>query len=79
MLQELVNGIINGIGSMLYLKVFGGNSLDDCVNKVNREICSDKIINVLPVGPSYFDYGNIEEDDENPPTYVYCLKVFYRD
>ena len=68
---------------MLHYKVFGGNSIDDCVNKVNGEISSDKIINVLPVGPSYFDYGNFDEDDEGYPkpnhNYTYYLKVFYKD
>jgi hypothetical protein len=59
---------------MIHIITFTGYSEEDCIDKINRELNEDQVINILPCRPK-----EMEGWDEYDRWTEYSMKVIYKD
>jgi hypothetical protein len=59
---------------MIHITTFTGYSEEDCIDKINRELNEDQVINILPCRPK-----EMEGWDEYDRWTEYSMKVIYKD
>lgn len=59
---------------MIHIDTFTGYSEEDCIDKINRELNENQIINIIPCTPK-----QMEGWDEYDRWTEYSMKVIYKD